>query len=167
MKKPLVNFSEEALARLKRKHRTHTVLLSLAEGHSVREVAARMGLTRQAVYKIAHQHQKTGKIASGQDEAPSLLAEAHDAPPPLSPPKLKHPTLAQVAQKAGVSTATASRALRNLDSLRLSTKIKVKRAAEELGYSPHPYVSTLMRQVRERAVHPISAELAWLHAGCT
>jgi Transcriptional regulators len=43
-------------------------------------------------------------------------------------------TINDVAKYAGVSNATASRALRKIGSIRPSTILKVEKAAEELGF---------------------------------
>ena len=48
-----------------------------------------------------------------------------------------------VAQAAGVSVATVSRALRNLPNVADSTRAKVVRAAEELDYRADPAASRL------------------------
>lgn len=46
------------------------------------------------------------------------------------------PTIREVAQKAGVSVATASYALNQNGRVAVETRDKVRKAAEELGYSP-------------------------------
>ncbi|MBC2601709.1 LacI family DNA-binding transcriptional regulator [Puniceicoccus vermicola] len=55
--------------------------------------------------------------------------------------------LQYIADKAGVSRMTVSRALRNHPEVSESTKRKVLEVAEEHGYSPNPMVSILMSQV--------------------
>lgn len=52
---------------------------------------------------------------------------------------IKHsaPTLQDVAQAAGVSTATVSRCLNSPDQLTKKTREKVMRAVREMGYSPN------------------------------
>lgn len=45
-----------------------------------------------------------------------------------------HPTVKDVASRAGVSRATASRALSDYGSVNAETRVRVQRAAEELGY---------------------------------
>ena len=47
------------------------------------------------------------------------------------------PTLADVAKKAGVSTATVSRCLNSPDQLSQMTRIRVMSAVAELGYAPN------------------------------
>lgn len=49
----------------------------------------------------------------------------------------------EVAQAAGVSTATVSRALRDLPNVSSSTRARVLREAERLGYVPSPSASSL------------------------
>lgn len=47
------------------------------------------------------------------------------------------PRLSDVAQRAGVSLGTASRAMSTPDTVRAPTLAKVRAAADELGYTPH------------------------------
>ena len=56
------------------------------------------------------------------------------------------PTIRDVAQRAGVSIATVSRALRDSGSVRKDTRARVLEAAEELQFTP----SRLGRQLAER-----------------
>ncbi|NIF24149.1 DNA-binding transcriptional regulator CytR [Candidatus Pantoea multigeneris] len=46
-------------------------------------------------------------------------------------------TMKDVAEKAGVSTATVSRALMNPDKVSAATRQKVESAAQAIGYAPH------------------------------
>jgi DNA-binding LacI/PurR family transcriptional regulator len=61
-------------------------------------------------------------------------------------------TLKEVAQKAGVSIMTASRALRNQASVTETTRQKVEKAAQQLNYRPNPLVSALMSYRRASRV---------------
>ena len=54
-------------------------------------------------------------------------------------------TLAEVARKAGVSTATVSRVLNNAAVVRNSTRARVMRAARELHYHPNLHARSLAR----------------------
>ena len=47
------------------------------------------------------------------------------------------PTLEHVAARAGVSTATVSRAINQPDKVVASTRTRIQNAIEELGYTPH------------------------------
>ena len=53
-----------------------------------------------------------------------------------------------IAQHLGVSLMTVSLALRNSPQVSAATKVKVKLAAEKLGYRPDPEVSRLMSRLR-------------------
>lgn len=53
---------------------------------------------------------------------------------PREPNRTKHVTLADVADLAGVTTATASRALSKPGRISIATEMKVRQAAEQLGY---------------------------------
>src|SRR3954451_9946408 len=61
------------------------------------------------------------------------------------------PTLADVAELAGVSRQTVSNAVNNPDLLRPDTLARVKDAIHELGYSPN----RAARNLRTRASHLI------------
>src|SRR5438046_8857549 len=50
-----------------------------------------------------------------------------------------------VAKRAGVSTATVSRVLNNLNMVKNSTRARVLRAAEELKYHPNLHARSLAR----------------------
>src|SRR5215469_8352457 len=52
-------------------------------------------------------------------------------------------TLAQVAEKAGVSSATVSRVLNNASVVKNSTRVRVMRAARELNYHPNLHARSL------------------------
>jgi DNA-binding LacI/PurR family transcriptional regulator len=52
-------------------------------------------------------------------------------------------SLEEVARRAGVSTATVSRVLNNLDIVRSSTRSRVLRAIKELNYHPNLHARTL------------------------
>ena len=72
-------------------------------------------------------------------------------------------TIQEVAQKAGVSIATVSRALRGLPSVAPSTRDRVIRVAEELHYEIRPLVS---RMARGRRVVGVVVPLvdAWFYS---
>src|SRR6476661_5567451 len=55
-------------------------------------------------------------------------------------------TIRQVAQAAGVSVATASRALNGLASVTPATRQKIEAAAAQLDYVPHSGARSLTRQ---------------------
>ncbi|MEM6821603.1 MAG: LacI family DNA-binding transcriptional regulator [Verrucomicrobiota bacterium] len=66
----------------------------------------------------------------------------------------------EVAEEAGVSVSTVSRALRNDPLVSRETCELVRKAAEKVGYKPNPYVSTLMTQVRSSRPIPFKAVIA-------
>jgi len=72
-----------------------------------------------------------------------------------------HSTLAAVAQEAGVSKMTASRALRNTGRVSAETIRRVTAAAAQLGYRPNPLVQTLMTGVRKQKIER-AASIAWV-----
>ena len=54
----------------------------------------------------------------------------------------------KIAEKAGLSRSTVSRALRNHPAIPEATRIRVKTAARELNYRADPMISALMSRVR-------------------
>src|SRR5688500_3852261 len=71
-------------------------------------------------------------------------------------------TLKEVAQKAGVSIMTASRALRNQAKVTEETRVKVHKAAQSLSYRPNPLVSALMSYRRASRVIRDTLTLAFV-----
>ena len=71
-------------------------------------------------------------------------------------------TLQDIADRVGVSRATVSLALRNDPRLRESTRRKIKKSAEEMGYKPNPMVSALMTFHRASRSPPAQSVLAFL-----
>jgi LacI family transcriptional regulator len=61
-------------------------------------------------------------------------------------------TLRQVAQAAGVSTATVTRTLQNSPRVEADTRQRVTEAIKRLGYSPNPMARSLRAGGREGAV---------------
>ena len=74
-------------------------------------------------------------------------------------------TLREVASAAKVSLGTASMALSGRPGVSAKTVRHVETVAGRLGYRPHPYVSTLMRQVGGRKQVGGKVNLAWLYVG--
>lgn len=76
--------------------------------------------------------------------------------PPAAPP-----TLADVAERAGVSRQTVSNAVNNPDLLREDTLLRVQEAIDELGYSPN----RAARNLRTRASHLIGLRIQPVQEG--
>lgn len=55
-----------------------------------------------------------------------------------------------VAVRAKTSVATVSKCLRGVPTIPLSTRERVNRIAQQMGYRLHPYISALMRNRRKR-----------------
>ena len=73
------------------------------------------------------------------------------------------PTLATVADEAGVSRQTVSNALNNPDLLRPETLVRVQSVIERLGYSPN----RAARQLRTRSSHLIGLRFEQAQEGTT
>jgi LacI family transcriptional regulator len=59
-------------------------------------------------------------------------------------------TLQTVADAAGVSRATVSRALRNHPAIPETTRVRIRKVAAKLGLCENPVLSEAMRHVRSR-----------------
>ncbi len=69
-------------------------------------------------------------------------------------------TMKDVAVRAGVDRSTVSLSLRNSPRIADSTKERVLAAARDLGYRPHPYLTTLMHSRRRGKIGKSSETLA-------
>ncbi len=74
-------------------------------------------------------------------------------------------TLKEVANRAGLSLATVSYALRQHPKIPIATRELVATAARELGYRPNPRVAGLMAHIRGARVRPQAECIAfvWVH----
>ena len=72
-------------------------------------------------------------------------------------------TLRDLAQKAGVSHVTISRALRNDPSISTVRRAEVKKLAAAMGYRPDPSLSALAAYRFAKQSHKIQSALAWLN----
>ena len=61
-----------------------------------------------------------------------------------APGRLRRATLADVARLAGVSAATASKALNGRNHVRAATRARVLRAAQQLSFSPNTLAQGLL-----------------------
>src|SRR5918992_426475 len=92
---------------------------------------------------------RAGRILETAPSGGSRRMTGHDAP-------LLPPTLADVAERAGVSRQTVSNAINNPDLLRPETLTRVKQAIDELGYLPN----RAARHLRTRASHLVGLRMA-------
>jgi len=84
------------------------------------------------------------------------------APPrPVAPSSGGAPTLADVAERAGVSRQTVSNAVNNPDLLRPDTLVRVQAAIDALGYVPN----RAARNLRTRASHLIGLRMSPVQDG--
>ncbi len=79
---------------------------------------------------------------------------------PRKPDSEKRPTVRQVAEIAGVSAMTVSRALRNHSRVVLSERKRIQKIATKLGYRPDPEVAKLMSHLRRRDKAQLVASIA-------
>ena len=68
-----------------------------------------------------------------------------------------------IAEKAGVSVMTVSRALRNDPEVNKETQGRILLLAKQLGYKKHPYISALMSQRGSRRKTKASPVIALVH----
>lgn len=67
-----------------------------------------------------------------------------------------------VAERAGVSLMTVSRALRNAPEVSPLTRQRVCAIAEELGYRPNPLIAALMTGVRKKPSRTLAQTIAFI-----
>jgi len=72
------------------------------------------------------------------------------ATPPVGPGDSRS-SMREIAQLAGVSAMTVSKALRNLPKVSPRTRARICRIAAKVGYRPDPEVAKLMNHLRDRA----------------
>lgn len=72
-------------------------------------------------------------------------------------------TLKDVASAVGVSAMTVSLALRNHPKIPADRRALIQEVAQRMGYRPNAMASALVYQRKNSAIHPISAELAWIN----
>lgn len=77
---------------------------------------------------------------------------------------MKQITMQTVADRAGVSLMTVSRALKNNPRISAATRTRIQKIATDLGYRPNPLVSALMTQLRGAREHKVWPVLAFLAA---
>lgn len=65
--------------------------------------------------------------------------------------KSQRPTMKDIARQAGVHQTTVSLALRNHPSIPKSTRDRIKKIAEKLGYRPDPMLSSLIAYRKSRS----------------
>lgn len=70
--------------------------------------------------------------------------DAHQVPEQLRDGARRRPTLQDVAALAAVSVTTASRALTGRGRVASSTRLAVRAAADQLGFSPNPLAQSLL-----------------------
>lgn len=63
----------------------------------------------------------------------------------------KHVSIRDVAEAAGVSAMTVSKALRNLPKVSARTRTRIIRIATRIGYRPDPEIAKLMHHLRQRS----------------
>jgi DNA-binding LacI/PurR family transcriptional regulator len=78
---------------------------------------------------------------------------------------MKNPvTMKIIAKHAGVTEATVSMSLANNHRISVKTRQRVQAIAKKLGYSTHPYISTLLRMRRMRIPRLERPALALINA---
>lgn len=75
----------------------------------------------------------------------------------------QHVTLGQIAEKAGCSRSTVSRALRNHPQLPEATCKRIQALAMEMGWKPDPEASRLMRYLQSTKKQRIESALALIN----
>ncbi len=71
-------------------------------------------------------------------------------------------SIREIAEHTGLSTATVSLALRDVGRISLATRLRVKAAAEELGYQAQPLLSKALSLIRQPKTERYRETLAFL-----
>ncbi len=79
---------------------------------------------------------------------------------------MSRPTLSDIARQVGCSKNTVSLALRGDPQIPETTRERIRRAAERIGYQPNPVISHLMAQLRASRTTRLQATLALVNANC-
>lgn len=74
----------------------------------------------------------------------------------------KRVTLRDIASASGYHFSTVSLALRGSSSIPDATRIRIKKVATELGYSPDPVLSALVAYRQERSAPDYGGTIVWL-----
>lgn len=74
-----------------------------------------------------------------------------------------HPTMGQIAKRAGVNRSTVSLALRNDRRVKVATREKIQALAAEMGFCYNPTVGQLMAQLRKGQQKHFQWNIAVLH----
>lgn len=77
---------------------------------------------------------------------------------------MARPTLSDIARLTGVSKNTVSLALRGDPQIPETTRARIRKAADKLGYQPNAVVSHLMAQLRASRSAQLRAKLALVNA---
>jgi len=80
---------------------------------------------------------------------------------------IQHCSLLKVARSAGVAASTASLALRGSPLVKPATTVRVKAAAERLGYRADPRVGSLMARIRRAKAAKDRERLAFVWVSAT
>ena len=79
-------------------------------------------------------------------------------------PTNKVPSYGDIAKLAGVSQMTVSLALRDHPTLPATTRRRIQKIAEEIGYRPDPNIGRMLSYIRSRRVVRSTPSIAYLHA---
>ncbi len=89
----------------------------------------------------------------------------HGSPLPAPPQGSGAPTVRDVAEQTGFSTATVSLALRHSSEVRPETAERIREKAREMGYQSHPYVRAHMAAIRKGKPARLKEVLGFLSYG--
>lgn len=96
----------------------------------------------------AREKSKHSSINRGVDEAPE---------------QTRRVTLRDIAEKAGVTHVTISRALKDDPSISKARRESIRKLADEMGYRPDPGLMALAAHRFARQRHQIQSALAWVN----
>src|SRR5262245_51819198 len=86
-----------------------------------------------------YQNEKGTRVPAIDDKPPLVAINDHQ------PPRVRPPTIRDVALAAGVAVGTRSKALNGRGRLREETRARVLREAERLDFRPNDLIKSLLR----------------------
>ena len=100
-------------------------------------------------------------MPTSKNPADSRATPASSKKAPLIRPRT---TLRDIADAAGVSAMTVSRALHNNPRISEPVRARIQHLAKEMGYHPDPLLTALAHYRHATRETPVQAALAWLNA---
>lgn len=142
------------------------IIIQSESGLTDQKLADKLKVSRTTVNKWRREYARHG-LAAILATTDSATTKELPLPPSLQTAKKKtsteiSPKLSEIAEIAGVSTATVSLALRDNRRISQKRRSQIQKIAEKLGYRRNPLLSAYQAQVRSRKKSDYLGTLGWL-----